>query len=112
MKLIKLTPSSAREKDLMPVISPAWITGMEVKETEGQHVETIVYTARQGLYHRVRETPEQIMALINSSPDESAPEFGHLVNFMRWLNGKNILGQSHSNVVDKYLGERRRGETA
>lgn len=66
VKLIRLTPSRTDPNEFIPVVSEATITALQVYEIQGEHVETLVYTAHRGVMHRVRETPEQIMELFNA----------------------------------------------
>ena len=63
VKLIRLTPTSTN--DTIPVVSVFTITAMEQRMSGGRHQETVIYTARQGVYHRVLETPDLIEALLN-----------------------------------------------
>lgn len=65
MKLVRLT-SAAYNDPFIPIVSETTITAFQVREYDGVHEETLVYTAHRGVIHRVRETPEQIMELFNA----------------------------------------------
>lgn len=106
MRLIRLTPTNGKA-GLIPIISPHWITGMEAS-----NYETIIYTARQGLYHRVVETPEQIESLLNSEPNLD-PSANQLLRFAQWQreNGTRFLGKSMAEMVNTYVQELRSAQS-
>lgn len=101
MRLVKLTPSSAKPKFI-------YVSADQITSIEDRNVERVVYTSHQGMYFYVREAAEEIEALANSS-SETPINYRHILAFIHWDqdNAIRFLGRSIHDKIDAFISETR-----